>query len=54
MVEQSALKSGKEKLQKEGVELVSDQENGLGNSCLRNVSLERMSRAEEAQPLDPG
>lgn len=54
MVEQNVLKSSREKLQKEGGELVTDQQNDLGNSCLRNVSLERMSRVEQAQPLNPG
>lgn len=33
---------------------MTEQQNGLGNLCLRNVSLERMSRAEQAQPLDAG
>lgn len=41
------IKSSEEGFQREGAELVFEQQNGLGNSCLRNVPLERMSRAEQ-------
>lgn len=54
MVEKNVLKSREERLQREGAELVTQQRNNLGNSCLRNVSLERMSRADQEQLLNPG
>lgn len=50
----NGIKSSEEGFQREGAELVIEQQNSLGNSCLRNVSLERMTRAEQAQPSDPG
>lgn len=50
----NGIKSSEEGFQREGTELVIEQQNGLGNSCLRNVPPERMSRAEQAQPWVPG
>lgn len=50
----SSLRVERRGFKGEGAELVTEQQNGLGNLCLRNVSLERMSRAEQAQPWDAG